>query len=119
MIHIPFANHSERQIFNLFYLILHLLITFTEFSCHSVVKNLMLLISATILISASKLEVADNALSIFENLKKGNKIHYENVDFLLECLWLMHRKDLIRKLGFVPEDVKPYMAHLNQVTPFR
>ena len=72
-----------------------------------------------IFVSASKLENADSALSIFENLKKGSTITYQNVDFLLECLWLMHRKDLIRKLGFVPNVIAPYVPHLNQVLPFR
>ena len=69
--------------------------------------------------SASKLENADSALSIFENLKKGNKLTHTNVDILLECLWWMHRKDLIRKLGFDPKEVEPFISGLNQILPFR
>lgn len=71
------------------------------------------------ILPASKLENADSALSIFENLKKGNKLTHTNVDILLECLWWMHRKDLIRKLGFDPKEVEPFISGLHQILPFR
>lgn len=71
------------------------------------------------ILPASKLENADSALSIFENLKKGNRLTYTNVDFLLECLWWMHRKDLIRKLGFDPKEVEPHIPGLSNILPYR
>ena len=78
-------------------------------------KIAMLLLCFT----ASKLENADSALTIFESLKKGNKLTHTNVDILLECLWWMHRKDLIRKLGFDPKEVEKFIPGLNEILPFR
>lgn len=70
-------------------------------------------------IPASKLQNADSALSIFENLKKGNKISHTNIDILLECLWWMHRKDLIRKLKYDPAEVGKFIPGMHEIIPFR
>lgn len=71
------------------------------------------------ILPSSKLHNADSALSIFENLKKGNRLSHTNVDFLIECLWYMHRKDLIRKLGFDPKEVERFIPGLSGIFPFR
>ena len=71
-------------------------------------------------ISASKLQDTKSALDIFDFLEKRNLLTPKNADTLLECLWCMHRKDLIQKLGFeYPNRLEATILRLNTIMPFR
>lgn len=76
-------------------------------------------------VSDSKLEKVDRGIKLFEQLRNCGKLdpEEENFEYLIECLYRIHRLDLVRRLKAIPKQVARKLneggiLHSN-LSPFR